>query len=117
MAKEADEFVKELNNKKEREVNEIIKNTSLNNSASLSVSELIQQPSDAEMSKTANEPVSSPAKKSDVVSLPEARSPKKDTGTVEKKVAEQTPLAENETNTKDKKNNKKVKSKCGCVIS
>ncbi|CAF1039214.1 unnamed protein product [Brachionus calyciflorus] len=112
LAKEADQFVKELNTKKEREINEIIKNTSLNTSASLSVTEL-QQPNEVEIKKNANE--SSPVKsKSDVVSLPEPRTP-------EKKVqAEVKPVEEVKIDNKpenEEKKKKKVKSKCGCLIS
>ncbi|RNA02543.1 hypothetical protein BpHYR1_023200 [Brachionus plicatilis] len=113
LAKEADEFIKELNTKKEREVSEIIKNTSLNNSNTLSVNELMHQPNDAELARTANEP-QKPAEKPDVVSLPQVTEP--ETRELDNPAPVEQPQTPSTTENGQKKK-KKVKSKCGCIIS
>lgn len=112
MAKEADEFIKELNIKKEREVNDIIRNTSLNNSNTVSANEQIIKPNDGEQTPTLIEHGKT-TEKPDVVSLPEPRKPE-----IKEQESDNPPPVEPKQPTEnEQKKKKKVKSKCGCIIS
>ena len=93
MAKEAEEFIKELKTKSEKEVNDLIKNaSSLNNSASLSASELVAQQQhnsnptqdsskleDLTVDSNANPTLSSPSKTSNMSHVNTPSTPKTET--------------------------------------